>query len=349
MTIMRRMNTADFDLNLLPVFDAVMATGNVSRAAERTGLSQPAVSHALTRLRLALKDPLFVRAPGGVRPTAKAEHFARYVGAALRTLDVALQESDRFDPATTERRFTVHMSDLATGELLPRLMAALHRHAPGLRLVVQQLAGEAIAPALDDGRLDLAFGYLPQLVGAHTQALLDERYVVLLREGHPLRGRIDDRSSLAALEFILVQSHGEPAKALGRLGLEGRIRLTIPHFAVAPALLKATDLALIIPERPAHRYAAGGGLAVVAVDLGLPAVQIGIHWVWRVHQDPGHRWLRELITSELALPPTATAPTTATTATETPAALTPDTPAPGSLPHRRTAARRAIIGRPEKP
>jgi DNA-binding transcriptional LysR family regulator len=130
---MHSMNIKDFDLNLLPVFDAVMATGNVSRAAERTGLSQPAVSHALTRLRLALKDPLFVRAPGGVRPTAKAEHFARYAGAALRTLDVALQESDRFDPATTERRFTVHMSDLATGELLPRLMAALHRHAPGLR------------------------------------------------------------------------------------------------------------------------------------------------------------------------------------------------------------------------
>lgn len=302
MLIMHRMNIDDFDLNLLPVFDAVMATGSVSRAAERSGLSQPAVSHALTRLRLALKDPLFVRAPGGVRPTAKAEHFARYVGAALRSLDVALQESDRFDPALSERRFTLHMSDLATGELLPALMAALHRRAPGLRLEVVQLPAEAIAPALDDGRLDLAFGFLPQLAGGHSLALLDERYVVLLRSGHPLAGRITGRASLEALEFILVRSHSEPAKALGRLGLEGRIRLTIPHFAVAPALLQATDLALIIPARPAHTYARAGGLVVVEADLGLPPVQIGIHWVWRVHHDPGHRWLRERVVQVLAQP-----------------------------------------------
>lgn len=300
MNIMRGMNIKDFDLNLLPVFDAVMATGNVSRAAELAGLSQPAVSHALRRLRLALKDPLFVRAPGGVRPTARAEHFARFVGAALRTLDVALQENDRFDPLLTERRFTLHMSDLATGEFLPSLMSALHQRAPGLRLEVLQLAPEAIAPALEDSRLDLAFGYLPQLTGMHSQPLLDERYVVLLRDGHPRRLATQSRASLGALEFILVQSHVEPAKALLRLGLEGRIRLTIPHFAVVPPLLRATDLAVILPERPAQTYAAQGGLAVVDADLGLSPVQIAIHWVWRLHNDPGHRWLRELIAELIA-------------------------------------------------
>lgn len=302
MITMRAMNTKDFDLNLLPVFDAVMATGNVSRAAERTGLSQPAVSHAIARLRLALKDPLFVRAPGGVRPTARAEHFARFVGAALRTLDVALQETDRFEPALTERRFTVHMSDLATGEWLPTLMAALHQRAPGLRLEVLQLAPEAIAPALDAGRLDLAFGYLPQLSDVHSLPLLTEDYVVLLREGHPLRDLLTSRDSLAALEFILVQSHIEPAKALLRLGLEDRIRLTIPHFSVVPPLLMATDLAVIIPQRPARRFAGQGGLAVVAADLGLPTVTVGLHWVWRVHNDPGHRWLRETVVELLAEP-----------------------------------------------
>lgn len=299
---MRSMNIEDFDLNLLPVFEAVMSTGNVSRAAERTGLSQPAVSHALSRLRLALKDPLFVRAPGGVRPTARAEHFARFVGAALRSLDVALQESDRFDAATSERRFTLYMSDLASGDFLPRLMTELQQRAPGLRLEVQQLAPDAIAPALDDGRLDLAFGFLPQLGNGHSQLLFDERYVVLLREGHPLAGRIRGRDSLDALDFILVQSHTEPAKALGRLGLESRIRLTIPHFAVVPPLLKATDLAVIIPRRPALAYAAQGGLAVFEADLGLPPMQIAIHWVWRVHNDPGHRWLREVIVEALAEP-----------------------------------------------
>ena len=102
MFIMPRMNRENFDLNLLPVFDAVMATGNVSRVAERTGLSQPAVGHALARLRLTLKDPLFMPAPGGVRPIARAEHFARFVGAALCTLGVALQERNRVDPASTD-------------------------------------------------------------------------------------------------------------------------------------------------------------------------------------------------------------------------------------------------------
>lgn len=303
MTIMQAVNIEDFDLNLLPVFEAVMATGNVGRAAERSGLSQPAVSHALARLRLALKDPLFVRAPGGVRPTARAEHFARYVASALRTLDAGLQEADRFDPASTERRFTLHMSDLATGEFLPVLMAELQHRAPRLRLEVLQLAPEAVGPALDDGRLDLAFGHLPQLVGVHRQALFDERYVVLLRAGHPLAGRIHDRDSLQALDFILVRSHTEPAQALGRLGLEGRIRLTIPHFSVVGPLLRATDLAVILPRRPALGYAAQGGLAVVEADLGLPPLAVGIHWTWRVHQDPGHRWLRERAASLLAQPP----------------------------------------------
>ena len=124
--------------------------------------------------------------------------------------------------------------------------------------------------------------------------------MVLLRTDHPLRARVRSRASLRALDFLLVKSHAEPAKALQRLGLEGRIRLTIPHFAVVPALLAATDLAVIMPVRPALRYAAQGGLAVVEADLGLAPITIGMHWVWRVHNDPGHRWLRERAAEALA-------------------------------------------------
>lgn len=299
---MRRMNMADFDLNLLHVFGAVHAERNVSRAAQRLGLSQPAVSHALTRLRLALKDPLFVRAPGGVRATARAEHFAGFVEAALRTLDVALHETDSFDPATSQRAFTLHMSDLATGELLPALLPALRREAPGLRLEAVQLDPAAIGGALDQGALDLAFGYLPGLAAAHRHDLFAERYVVLLRADHPLRKRVRSRASLRALEFVLVKSHSEPAKALHRLGLEARIRLTIPHFAVVPALLATSDLAVIMPVRPAEHYARQHGLAVVEADLGLPPFTIALHWVWRVHNDPGHRWLRERVVRTLAEP-----------------------------------------------
>lgn len=302
MLIIDAVHIRDFDLNLLHVFDAVHATRNVSRAAELVGLSQPAVSHALTRLRLLLQDPLFVRAPGGVRPTARAEHFARFVEAALRTLDVALHEGERFDPQKSQRRFALHMSDLATGELLPQLMREVRREAPDVRIEAVQLAPDAIGPALEEGKLDLAFGYLPGLVGTHRQDLIDERYVVLVRADHPRLAAIRSRASLQTLDYVLVQTHAEPAKALHRLGLESRIKLTIPHFAVLPSILTQTDLGVIIPRLPALRYAQGGKLAVVETDLGLPPFKIAIHWVWRVHNDPGHRWLRELATRVLAQP-----------------------------------------------
>ena len=299
---MHIVNIGDLDLNLLHVFRAVYATRNVSRAAERLDLSQPAVSHALTRLRLSLKDPLFRRGPGGVTPTARADHFAGFVDAALKTLEVALSETVAFDPGVSRREFVVHMSDLATGELLPTLMAQLRRAAPGVSIEAVQLDADAVGGALDDGRIDLAFGYLPTLRDTHRASLLDERYVLLLREDHPLRRRIRSRASLESLDFVLVRSHAEPARALHRLGLESRIRLTIPHFAVLPAILAQSDLAAIVPLRPAQRYAREGKLAVLRPDLGLPPFTVAIHWVWRVHHDPGHRWLRELIVGALKTP-----------------------------------------------
>lgn len=290
---MHRMNVGEIDLNLLHVFAAVHQSGSVSRAAERLKLSQPAASHALTRLRLLLHDPLFVRAPGGVRPTPKAERLAPQVLAALQLLDAALQETEGFDPAHARRRFVLHMSDIGADEFLPLLMADLGRSAPGITLQAVQLAPEAIAPALEQGRLDLAFGHLPELAGTEQARLLEERYVVLLRRGHPQAGRLKDRASLQALDFIVVQSHTVPARALQQLGLESRIRLALPHFMVVPPILEATDLAVVMPSRPAQRFALRHALQVLEPDLGLPPFPVVMHWNWRLGPDAGHRWLRE--------------------------------------------------------
>ena len=289
------MHIRDFDLNLLHVFQAVHAARNVSRAAEALGLSQPAVSHALTRLRLALHDPLFSRAAGGVAPTPKAEQFARQVEAALKVLDVAIHEADAFDPARSQRRFAVHMSDIGADEFLPQIMAVLGREAPGVRIEAMQLDPAAIGPALEQGRLDLAFGYLPGLAGTETLHLLDERYVVLLRRGHPMAAKLRDRSALQTLDFILVSTHVEPARALHVLGLESRIRLTLPHFSVVPAILAGSDLAVVLPSRPGLRYAQRHALRVVEPDLGLPPFAVAVHWTWRSRHDAGHRWLREVV------------------------------------------------------
>jgi len=287
------MNIRDLDLNLLQVFAAVHGARSVSRAAESLGLSQPAVSHSLTKLRLVLKDPLFTRTTGGVAPTPRAEQLARQVQAALRVLEEALAEGETFDAGRSTRRFVVHMSDIGADEFLPLLMHDIGREAPGVRVEAVQLPPDAIGPALDEGRLDLAFGYLPALAGTESAPLLRERYVVLLRRGHPLAGALRDRAGLERLGFILVASHAEPARALHLLGLEPRIRLTLPHFMVVPSILAHTDLAVILPLRPALRFAARHELQVLEPDLGLPPFTVAMHWTWRSAHDPGHRWLRE--------------------------------------------------------
>jgi DNA-binding transcriptional LysR family regulator len=290
---MHGMNVGDIDLNLLHVFAAVHQAGSVSRAAERLGLSQPAASHALTRLRLLLHDPLFVRAPGGVRPTPRADRLAPQVLAALQLLDAALQESEHFDAARARRRFVLHMSDIGADEFLPLLMRGLAQEAPGVTLEVVQLPTEAVGPALEQGRLDLAFGYLPELVGSEQATLLTERYVVLLRRGHPLAKSLRDRAALERLDFIVVHSHTVPARALQQLGLESRIRLALPHFMVVPPILEATDLAVVLPSRPAARFALRHALQLLEPGLGLPGFPVALHWHWRHSADPGHRWLRE--------------------------------------------------------
>src|ERR1700712_5451183 len=162
---MHRMNRDRFDLNLMRVFQAVYVAGNVRRAADKLGLSQPAVSHGLTRLRLRLKDPLFIRTPGGVAPTPRAHHFATTVDAALALVDTSLGETLAFEPASSDRRFTLHMSDIGQGEFMPVLMAHLRVHAPGVRIEVRQLPLEDVQAALEQRRIDLALGHLPGIRG----------------------------------------------------------------------------------------------------------------------------------------------------------------------------------------
>jgi DNA-binding transcriptional LysR family regulator len=292
---MHQMNHGNFDLNLLRVFQAVYVAGNVRRAAEKLGLSQPAVSHGLTRLRLRLKDPLFIRRPGGVTPTPRAHHFASAVDAALAVVDASLGESLAFDPARSDRRFTLHMSDLGQGEFMPVLMAHLQDHAPAVRIEVRQLPLEDVQPALDQRRIDLALGHLPEIHGTMHEQLISDRYVLLVRRGHPCAAALDSAGSRRMLEYVVAQTHPEPEKALRRLGLADRIRLTLPHYSAVADVLVNTDLAAIVPRRPALRYTRHFPLEIAELQVDLPQLGIWAHWSWRAESDPGHRWLRQTL------------------------------------------------------
>src|SRR5262249_37088613 len=173
--------------DLLQTFHAVHSARNVTRAAERLGVSQPTVSHGLGRLRTLYKDPLFVRAQGSMVPTAKADRLAQAVEHALRILARPIHASERYAPARSERIFRLHMSDIGEAVFLPPLMHELAERAPSVRLDVSQLEDRDIAGALESGRVDLALGYIPVLAGiVEKRFLLHERYVVVMRERHPL-------------------------------------------------------------------------------------------------------------------------------------------------------------------
>jgi DNA-binding transcriptional LysR family regulator len=291
------MHIKDIDLNLLRVFDAVYRAGSVSRAAELLDLTQPAASQGLTRLRALVHDPLFVRAPGGVRPTPKAQRLAEPIRQALAVIEQALSESSGFEPAASRRTFRVHMSDIGEGRFLPELMTALREQAPGVRIETLPLPRAEIADALDAGRIDLALGFLPMVKEAQRLQLIKDRYVVLLRRGHPFtrkkRSARELLADLRLLEFVAVRSHADTLRILQLLKLEDRLRLTTEHFMVLPAIVRATDLAVVMPRNIANGFE--GGYAIVEPDFPLRDFTVSLHWSRRFESDPGNRWLRGLI------------------------------------------------------
>ncbi|PZP98592.1 MAG: LysR family transcriptional regulator [Variovorax paradoxus] len=295
---MRPMHINALDLNLLRLFDAIGRTRSVSRAAELLDITQPAASQGLARLRTLLHDPLFVRAGAGVRPTPKAEALGSAVREALGILEQALNAQASFDPASARQVFRLHLSDIGEARFLPELMAALLRAAPGVRVETMPLPAAEIAPALDDGRIDLAFGFLPQVQGTEQVALLRDRYIVLLRAGHPLlrtRRKAGDLQWLRELELVAVRTHSDTLRILELLQLQDRLRLTTHHFLVLPAIVRATDLAVVMPRNIALGFAEQGGYALVEPALPLAEFTVSLHWSRRHASEPARAWLRDFV------------------------------------------------------
>lgn len=293
------MNNKNLDLNLLRVFDAVYGAGSVSHAAALLDLTQPAVSQGLTRLRNLVGDPLFVRAAGGVAPTPRAQRMAQPIRDALQALESAALDSAPFDPLRSDRRFRLHMTDIGEGQFLPRLAQAMRQRAPHARIETMRLAMPDLAPALDQGRIDLAFGFLPGLQGMQSAVMFQDRYIVLMRQHHPFtRARraapipLDD---IRALEFIAVRTHAYTHTALEALHMQDRIRLTTEHFMALPSVIDSSDLAVIIPRNIARSFEPARRYAIVEADFPLRDFNVGIHWSRRQDGDPAHRWLRSLV------------------------------------------------------
>jgi len=292
------MNVQDIDLNLLRVFDAVLHEKGVTPAAARLGLTQPAVSNALARLRKVFGDPLFVRTPSGMDATPFSRELAEPVRQALALLESALAHGPGFDPATATRAFRFYMSDLGQVEFLPPLVERVQRLAPDVRLEAVAVDIEDIADGLGSGALDIAVGFLPGL-GAPIarRALFRDPYLCLMRADHPVERLTRKRFLEASHALVTYRAGGHRVieEALERAGVARRIALRVPHFTVMPMVLERTDLILTLPARVARVYESRGRFKSLPPPVPIPPADVAVHWHQRFDSDPGNRWLRQQV------------------------------------------------------
>lgn len=292
------MNISKLDLNLLVVFHQLLLHKRVSAVAELLGMSQPAVSSALGRLRSSLGDELFLRTQRGMEPTPYALQLAEPVAMALDGLQQALNVRAAFDPASSARNFTIAMTDVGEMYFLPVLIDALAKAAPGVTLQVVSVTQASLKEDMATGRIDLAMGLLPQLqAGYFQQALFRQKYICLMRKAHPLAGKGQlSLSAFTAAEHVRILAsgtgHGRVDVALAQKKLRRQFRLTVPHYVALGDVLSHSNLIATVPERFADRTLAPFDL--VKKDLPIAVDESAIHQFWhsRLHRDPGHQWLR---------------------------------------------------------
>jgi DNA-binding transcriptional LysR family regulator len=294
------MELQDIDLNLLVVFNQLLVERRVSKVADNLGLTQPAVSNALARLRKLLGDELFLRTPAGMEPTPFADQLAESVTYALGMIHSALNQRSTFEPASSSRSFTVGMTDIGEIYFLPTLAERLRQQAPGVTLSTVRNAAINLKDEMEAGKVDLSVGLLPQLKGGFFQRrLFRQHYVCLFRQGHRLDKKKVSLAEFSAAEHLVVVSagtgHGKVDELLKRSGIERNVRLTVPHFVGVGHILQSSELVATVPERLAERLVEPFKLAYVTHPARLPEVAINVFWHAKFHKEPANQWLRSLV------------------------------------------------------
>ncbi|WP_437733562.1 LysR family transcriptional regulator [Sorangium sp. So ce1335] len=295
------MDTSRLDLNLLVALDVLLAERNVTRAARRLNLSQPALSAQLQRLRELLGDPLLLPAQRGMTPTRRALELQAPLHEALEGVRAAIATGAAFDPATAELTVAVAASDYVQYALLMPLAFQLRREAPGVRLAWRALDSAQLAAQAERGEVDLAF-MTPDIAPEHlhSRKLLEERYVVIVRRKHPRVSRSLSLDQLCALDHVVVSPRGggftgATDAALAALGRERRVVLSVPSFLMVPEIVARSDLAALVPERVARGRE--GRLQLLAPPVPVPGFAIAMVWHHRTARHPALTWLRDRVRS----------------------------------------------------
>lgn len=292
------MDLRQIDLNLLVVFNQLLLDRSVSVTADKLGLSQPAVSHALKRLRTLLKDDLFVRTSRGMEPTPYAMHLVEPVGYALGMLQTALSQRDKFDPATSDRTFTLAITDIGEIYFMPTLMAMLSRQAPHIKISTLRHHHGHLSDDMASGEVDLAIGLLPSLTaGFFQRRLFKQRYVCMFRQGHPVASTPITLAQYKSLPHVGVMSantgHGELDEWLEKKNIHRPVQLQVPHFVAVGHILHSSDLIATVPERFAQKCEKPFQLETSPLPFKLPEIAIHLFWHAKYNREPANMWMRQ--------------------------------------------------------
>lgn len=286
------------DLNLLRALDALLDERNVSKAADRLGVTQPAVSGMLTRLRGSFDDALFVRSQRGVQPTLRALEMAGPIKQILVDVEILLRPT-AFDPKTASFTLTLAVTDYALQAVVVPFVTKLRRYAPGIRVATRPVDNDRVAQQFERGELDLALMTPDSApLDLHSRRVFDETYVCALRAGHPdATGAGISLDRFCALDHALVSFtggsfHGITDDALAQQGRKRHVALSLHSFLALAEVLRMTDLIAVVPRRLA---ASADGLALAEPPIAIPGFTKLAVWHGRTHNDEGHRWARALL------------------------------------------------------
>ncbi len=288
------------DLNLFIVFDAIYTEGNLTRAANVLNLTQPAVSHSLARLRDHFDDPLFVRQSNKMLPTAVAKNVIADVREALHKLQVALQQSQQFDPSSAIKRYSISLHDSLEASYLPYLMGHLNKEAPKVDLTSTRVRRIELENKLASGDIDFAIDILLP-VGeniCHTQ-LEHDQLVIVAAKNHPSIKKHIDLATYLEQKHVLVSSRvsgpGLEDFELGRLGLQRRVGLRCQHFFSACRVVETSHMLLTMPATAANMFSQVLDITTYPLPVELPGIDVHLYWHMNVDKDPANRWLRNKI------------------------------------------------------
>ena len=290
-----------YDLNLLPIFVALLEERSVTRAADRLGMTQSALSNALTRLRAMLQDPLFIRERYGMRPTPKAEALAPALTSALAALDAVVLGQQAFDPACADQLITIAPNSYVEFVFVPALTARLRELAPGIRLRTLPFGADLATTGVTSGTTAMVLGRITDAPdNLVVQHIADDGLACVVRADHPKVGTKITKAQYERMKHVNLLPAGGRLRAglfqaLERGGLKRDVAVTVTHFMSIPEIVAATDYCATLPKLICRRLASDARLKVLPAPVDLGTFPMQMAWHVRYRHDPAHVWLRNLV------------------------------------------------------